>query len=163
MCIRDRLAPRPEPGLASLLVQEVLQRFGDLDSALDWCLKRPAWGGGLLMLGDAAGELAAVELVESERRGLALSDPRGLATGDRRVHRGDEAHRVDGEAALASRLRKQLDEHAGAPIAELEARLAAGCAAADRHAAQVWLDPAGRQLVWQPPPASAGDALRVAI
>ncbi len=141
------LAPRPDPGVASLLVQEVLQRFGELDSALDWCLKRPAWGGGLLMLCDAAGELAAVELVGKRRL----------------VHRGDEAHRVDGETALAGRIRKQLAEHAGAPIAELEATLSAECADADAHAGRVWLDPAGRQLAWEPPEASGDDALRVGI
>ncbi|MBB84272.1 MAG: hypothetical protein CL931_10730 [Deltaproteobacteria bacterium] len=43
-----------------LLVQECLQRFPDLEGALDWCRKRPVEGEQSLVLADANGDLATV-------------------------------------------------------------------------------------------------------
>ena len=51
-----------------LLVQECLQRFGDLDGALDWCEKRPVAGEQSLVLADAAGRLATVVVSRLDRR-----------------------------------------------------------------------------------------------
>lgn len=89
------IAPGAEPALGSLLVQEVLQRFGDLASAVDWCAKRPGSGDGSLLIADAGGAAAAVHL-EGEARHVE----RGLS--------GTLVGGVDG--AEASELRKRLDE-----------------------------------------------------
>ncbi len=51
-----------------LLVQEWLQRFPDLDGALDWCSKRPVEGEESLLLADATGALATVVVSGRERR-----------------------------------------------------------------------------------------------
>ncbi len=51
-----------------LLVQECLQRFGDLEGALDWCSKRPVAGEQSLVLADATGRLATVVVSGTERR-----------------------------------------------------------------------------------------------
>ena len=51
-----------------LLVQECLQRFPDLEGALDWCSKRPVEGEQSLLLADAAGGLATVVVSGRERR-----------------------------------------------------------------------------------------------
>jgi hypothetical protein len=55
------------PG-AELLVQECRQRFADLGGCIDWCSKRPATGELALILADASGGLAAVEMRGEERR-----------------------------------------------------------------------------------------------
>ncbi len=47
---------------AVLAVQECLQRFETVDSALDWCLRRPAGGNATVVALDARGDAAAVEL-----------------------------------------------------------------------------------------------------
>ena len=51
-----------------LLVQECLQRFRDLEGALDWCGKRPVAGEQSLVLADDTGRLATVVVSGSERR-----------------------------------------------------------------------------------------------
>lgn len=51
-----------------LLVQECLQRFEDLDGALDWCSKRPVEGEQSLVLADASGGLATVVISGRECR-----------------------------------------------------------------------------------------------
>lgn len=51
-----------------LLVQECLQRFPDLDGALDWCSKRPVEGEQSLLLADASGALATVVVSGRTRR-----------------------------------------------------------------------------------------------
>jgi hypothetical protein len=53
---------------AELLAQECLQRFADLGACIDWCTKRPAAGEMALILSDASGAMAAVELRGEERR-----------------------------------------------------------------------------------------------
>lgn len=62
------LAPlrgRPEGPAAApshLLVQECLQRFEDVAGCIDWCLKRPVLGDTTLVLADARGVTATVDL-----------------------------------------------------------------------------------------------------
>jgi hypothetical protein len=53
---------------AALFARDCLERFESVASALAWCLGRPAAPGGALLFADAAGELAGVELLASERR-----------------------------------------------------------------------------------------------
>jgi hypothetical protein len=55
---------------AVLLARDCLERFDALESALAWCLGRPAAGGSSLLLADAAGGVAAVEFGASDRRVL---------------------------------------------------------------------------------------------
>jgi hypothetical protein len=50
-----------------LLVQECLQRFEDVDGCIDWCLKRPVLGDVTLVLADARGETATIDIVGRER------------------------------------------------------------------------------------------------
>jgi len=51
-----------------LLVQECLQRFEDLDGAIDWCCKRPVEGEQSLVLTDASGNVATVVVSGRSRR-----------------------------------------------------------------------------------------------
>ncbi|MCZ6784692.1 MAG: hypothetical protein O7G30_15435, partial [Proteobacteria bacterium] len=62
------VGPDDAGSTAPLLVQECLQRFEHLDAALDWCLKRPVSGTGCVILSDASGESAAVEIGAVYRR-----------------------------------------------------------------------------------------------
>jgi len=59
---------------AALLAQDCLERFEALDAALDWCAGRPAGGTATILLGDAAGEVAGIEIAGSERRVLRPAD-----------------------------------------------------------------------------------------
>ncbi|HEB88370.1 MAG TPA: hypothetical protein ENI85_02265 [Deltaproteobacteria bacterium] len=51
-----------------LLAQDCLQRFGDLEGALDWCRKRPVEGEQSFVLADASGAVATVISNGRERR-----------------------------------------------------------------------------------------------
>jgi Acyl-coenzyme A:6-aminopenicillanic acid acyl-transferase len=46
----------------SVLIGETLQRCGTVAEAAAWMASRPRWGGGLLMLADAEGDIASLEL-----------------------------------------------------------------------------------------------------
>ena len=46
----------------SLAISEALGRCGTVPEAADWITSRPRWGGGLLMLCDASGDIASLEL-----------------------------------------------------------------------------------------------------
>jgi hypothetical protein len=62
-------APGRDGGSPSLLmVQECLQRFGDVSGALDWCVKRPVEGEQSFVLADASGMTASVVVHGRERR-----------------------------------------------------------------------------------------------
>jgi hypothetical protein len=52
---------------AALLARDCLERFEAVESALAWCLGRPAAPGAGILLADAAGELAGVELSDAGR------------------------------------------------------------------------------------------------
>jgi len=53
---------------AALLVQDCLARFDSIGGAVDWCCGRPVGGHGVILLADAAGQLAAVEIDADDRR-----------------------------------------------------------------------------------------------
>jgi hypothetical protein len=53
---------------AALLVQDCLQRFDGVDKALEWCERRPAGGSASILLADADGVLARVDLEGELRR-----------------------------------------------------------------------------------------------
>lgn len=53
--------PAPAP-MVSLRIAETLSRCATVAEALDWLGSRPRWGAGLLMLADAEGDLASLEL-----------------------------------------------------------------------------------------------------
>ena len=61
-----------EPGAcaapAVLLARECLQQFDSVGAALEWCTGRPAGGRATLLVADASGELAAVEIAGPARR-----------------------------------------------------------------------------------------------
>ncbi len=62
-------APGRDGGAPSLvLAQECLQRFSDVQGALDWCQKRPVEGEQSFVLADASGATASVVVSGSERR-----------------------------------------------------------------------------------------------
>jgi hypothetical protein len=66
---------------AALLVQDCLARFDTLDGAVDWCTGRPVGGRAAIVLADAAGGIAAVEVDGDDRK---LVPPEGgfvLASG----------------------------------------------------------------------------------
>ena len=53
---------------AVLLVQDCLQRFDRVEKALEWCERRPAGGSASILLADAGGVLARVDLAGERRR-----------------------------------------------------------------------------------------------
>lgn len=53
---------------AALLARDCLERFEGVESALAWCLGRPAAPGACILLADARGEVAGLELCEAGRR-----------------------------------------------------------------------------------------------
>jgi hypothetical protein len=126
---------------AGLLVQDCLARFDSVAGARDWCIGRPAGGRGALLLADAGGAVAAVEIDGGERRAVAAKD--GLL--------------LEGAAApdAAGRLRTAAPGDAAAAAAALGGRV-------------VVIDPAERRLGlfgaggeaawWRPRPPEAGQA-----
>ena len=116
---------------AWLLVQECLQRFDSLEGSLDWCLRRPSAGNYSLLLSDASGEVAVVE----------------VSRGTRRIQYRGSGHAVAGgcPAAEAS-LRKRI-----AQAEAFSADWLASDAVVGRAAAQVWLRPDAAALEWRAP------------
>jgi hypothetical protein len=64
---------------AAPLVQDCLQRFATVEGCLEWCAGRPGSGPAALLLADARGEIAGVELAPGRRRMLRAADGRLLA------------------------------------------------------------------------------------
>jgi len=110
---------------AALLAQDCLQRFGRVESALDWCCGRPAGHAAALLLADSRGELAGVE-IRAGRRHLLHPEAALLAWSD-----------------AGAELAKALREAAPATPTAL-ARVLALPAGAGRAAAV--LDPVARRL-----------------
>jgi hypothetical protein len=53
---------------AAFLVQDCLQRFDGVDKALEWCERRPAGGCASILLADAEGLLARIDLQDERRQ-----------------------------------------------------------------------------------------------
>ncbi len=102
---------------ARLLLLQCLERFERVDTAVDWCLSRPAGGRASILLADAQGALASVELDEDRRHSVSPSLVPELAGGVASL----PAFFGDGE-------------NAGTGVRALA------------HAAYLWLDPAARSL-----------------
>jgi hypothetical protein len=124
------VVPEPEAQLAAssaapaiLLVQDCLQRFADLESALEWCAGRPVAPGVSIAVSDESGDCAA-----------ALLTPDGC----RVLRTGAEQATIvcGGSGESGAELRKQLDA-GDAPLSALSARGAAGA---------LHLDPKRRSL-----------------
>lgn len=68
LAVPGRGASDPAAAPACLLAQDCLQRFSTLDAALDWCRVRPAGRVAAILLADARGEVAGVEVRGAARR-----------------------------------------------------------------------------------------------
>jgi hypothetical protein len=123
--------PRNAPH-AVLLVQECLQRFEDLDGCIDWCRKRNRSGNISLVIADAAGQLAQLEVEGTECRIAESVD--GFA--------------VDGASAQTdARLRAHYRDSAGIDLEALATVGEGAAATTERAEGQlVWLEPASRSL-----------------
>ena len=55
-------APGARGASAALLLRDCVERFESVAAATEWCLTRPCAPGGRVLLADAAGDLAAVEI-----------------------------------------------------------------------------------------------------
>jgi hypothetical protein len=102
---------------ALLFVQQCLERFDRVDTALDWCLSRPSDGRASIVFADATGAIAGLELDEDRRR---LMQPPSV---------------------------EPLLEPDAASLQSLLASAGDGAADALAHRAYVLLDPAERALV----------------
>jgi len=106
-----------------LLVQECLQRFPDLDGALDWCGKRPVEGDQSFVLADASGGLATVVFTGRECR---------VSVGEGELHLESGELPGDGDSAAgADAIEEPLDSKG---------------ARRDRDEDRVSLDPLSRSL-----------------
>jgi len=81
---------------AILLVQDCLQRFADLDSALEWCAERPSAPGVSIAISDASGECAAAVLTaDGCRVRRSAPDQATLVCGGSSDSRAEIAKRLD--------------------------------------------------------------------
>jgi hypothetical protein len=108
---------------AALLVQDCLERFETVESALEWCLGRPGGGHAAILLADAGGDAGGVEASGAERRVLRPAE--GILVSG-------------GWAARDAELAKALREAAPLEAFALARRLPGGGVA---------IDPGGRCLV----------------
>jgi hypothetical protein len=88
---------------AALLIQDCLERFESLDAVLDWCTGRPGGGAATLLLADAAGEVAGVEIAGAARRVLRPAEGLLLA-GEDASQAGERAKRLREAAPLGAEL-----------------------------------------------------------
>ncbi len=58
----------PPSAPISMLITEAIARCATVTEAADWIISRPRWGGGILMLADASGDIAALELSNTQHR-----------------------------------------------------------------------------------------------
>jgi len=128
---------------ATLLVQDCLENFDRLEPAVDWCLARPAAGMARILLADAQGRAAAVDLALGERSLRGFEGEALLAA--RRAEDGEEIGKL-----LVARAAATASD--AAACERWLARLLAGGSA--RHAGVV--DPAGRRAGWLEPSGRLG-------
>jgi hypothetical protein len=95
---------------AALLARDCLERFEAVESALVWCLSRPVAPGASILLADALGEIAGVELHASGRR---VRRPEGgvLTLGGPRTAEVRKA--LSGRATRSLDLERALEEVLG--------------------------------------------------
>lgn len=107
---------------AVLLVQDCLQRFDSTDKAIEWCEGRPAGGRASLLVADAAGDVAEVEIDGDDRRVRRPSD--GVLVVSRTPAEGEALEKALREArgGAADALREALAV-GGEPVALFEARI----------------------------------------
>ena len=91
---------------AFLLVQECLQRFESVEGAEEWCLHRPAGGHATILMADAAGGLAGVQVAGAERERLfaqdgILASPHGFVHGPRSAAKWMATPGLDRSARVA--------------------------------------------------------------
>jgi hypothetical protein len=108
---------------AALLAQDCLERFEALDAALEWCEGRPGEGRALLLMADAHGDAAGID-VDGERRRVLRPD-QGLVVGG-------------GVAGAAAELAKALGERPPATAEELARALPGGGAVALAGEPRLW-------------------------
>lgn len=115
-----------------LLVQECLQRFHDVAGGVDWCRKRPASGAASIVLADAAGRVAVVD-VRGPVRELRRTDTGVVTAGG-----CDDRHAA---------LRKALETADPAAVAapEIGTRVVAS---PGERSLRVWLDASGEPAVF---------------
>jgi len=130
-CQAGTIRPGSCAAPAALLARDCLERFTRVESALAWCRERPAAPRAGLLLADAAGQIAAIEIAERVR------DVRRAVQGLLVIGRSPQAY-----ASFAS----QLARPARDAVVVADA-LAAGFGA--RPDAFALADPAGRRL-WLP-------------
>ena len=58
----------------SCSIAEALERCSTVPQAAEWIASRPRWGGGILMLADAAGDIASLELSSTRSRLIRPAD-----------------------------------------------------------------------------------------
>ncbi len=145
--------PSSIPAPPMLLVQDCLQRFSCVANALEWCMGRPVGGSGTLLLADAAGALAGVDIQGEQRTALepangmlCVGRPQAVATAQsvfQGIENWNEEIFMDAIAA-----------HEETPVDEGVAT--AGSHEVCRHDAQLstmgalWMDPAAQRLAWLP-------------
>jgi len=143
-CTTLEAAP-PSPGFAApalLLVQECLQRFASVEGAEQWCLHRPAGGRATVLIADAAGGLAGVEVAGVERERLVAQNGI-LVASDAPVHRAQSAGKEmvtlgsDAPARLALLLQHVCAEGPAASSPNREPNLRA--AALDALGCRLWV------------------------
>jgi hypothetical protein len=123
---------------AALLLRDCLERFESVEPALAWCLGRPAGAPGLILLADASGDVAGVEILRSERRVrrpvnglLVLGRPEGREAALAKALSDPERSETELERALVAAL-PDTDPGAIAQIDPLRRRL--------RAASGAWLE-----------------------
>lgn len=127
---------------ASLLVQECLQRFGEVAACLDWCTKRPRSGNASLIIMDANGALAAAEVVGTRceivegTSGLLVAGP---------------------TPEVATRLRDYHNDKRSIDLAAIAGAADAG------DDGLVWLEPRSRSLSLRTLSDSPGEVVRVEV
>ncbi|HEY5658489.1 MAG TPA: hypothetical protein VIY27_11945 [Myxococcota bacterium] len=122
----------PQPGScaapAALLVRDCLERFADVEPALEWCMQRPAAPGAAILMADGLGRVAGVQIAQGERR--VLRSGAGLL----RVIDGSRV-----EALALDALGAAAPDSSSSPQA-LAAALGPGTPAL------AWADPVGRRI-----------------
>ncbi len=132
-----------EPGScaapAVLLARDCLQQFDSVGAALEWCTGRPAGGRATLLVADASGELAAVEIAGAARQ----------------VRRADAGLLVAAAADRSAAIEKSLRAAPSVTAETVVQTLTAGssvdeCVLVDPVQRRLGLAAAGAEPIWFP-------------